>query len=87
MRIESGSQNASRTPDVYVYPIRKYSNAALEEISNVRPKPESIRRMLNQAAPSLVSDLEKLHLYSPESLSGQKKLPSLNLSKYIDILA
>lgn len=36
MRIEGGSQNASRIPGVYAYPVWKYNNQPVESVNQVR---------------------------------------------------
>lgn len=38
MRIEAGSQNASRIPGTYAYPVHRYNPAGVEAVTKVRGK-------------------------------------------------
>src|SRR5688572_29673841 len=44
MTIETGSQNASRTPGVFAYPVQKYNPSPVESVKEVKersPRPSS----------------------------------------------
>ena len=62
LAIESGSQNASRLPGVYAYPLQSYSNQAIAPISRISISGSSFTPS-PLAAPSSLGKAEA-HTYS-----------------------
>jgi len=76
MIIETGSQNVSRIPGHYAYPVRRYNTSPVNEIPAVRGRNYQVRK--NHSANSTAqmnrpdsgrsaSEISQLQLYSPLS--------------------
>jgi len=79
MIIETGSQNASRTPGLYAYPVRRYNTSSVEQVSAVQGRNSSVKKNSNIQAETLhknqpVSEKEAREFasYSPASISRNK---------------
>jgi len=73
MIIETGSQNASRTPGLYAYPVRRYNQSSVEGVSAVQGKNfqikqnRQIQNHLPQNPTSSDHISQELKLYGPAS--------------------
>ena len=96
MRIESGSQNASRITGTYAYPLRKYNTSAVEEVSPAAGRTPHIQRNQNipETAPQKnphigEREVGELNLYSPISKNQNKLSDKASNSRgsYVNLLA
>ena len=70
MRIDGGSQNVSRMPGVFVYPVHRYSNQAIQPTAAVAPRfsPERSSLSLEQLR-GVTSDYSSRAFGRPEGAS------------------
>lgn len=98
MRIESGSQNASRIPGVFAYPVHHYSSSPIEAVGIVKGQNPRIlelggQELKSQTLQRLDRESHLPHLYAPEksatvqSMAASGKRENPLAGKFIDKLA